>query len=90
LNYLLIGFNYNILNSFNKSYFFVEFNSPQYFLPYLLKATNPAERVGVLMGMRRSMSEVDFNGTLTLAKTSLIASDWQKLKQTLDILLQGH
>jgi iron-sulfur cluster repair protein YtfE (RIC family) len=61
-----------------------------YFLPYLLRATNPAERVGVLMGMRRSMSEAVFNGTLMLAKASLIDSDWHKLKQTLDTLIQVH
>jgi iron-sulfur cluster repair protein YtfE (RIC family) len=62
----------------------------EYFLPYLLRATNPTERVGVLMGMRRSMSESIFNGTLKIARTSLIESDWQKLKQTLDNLIQVH
>ncbi|MFW9819149.1 MAG: hemerythrin domain-containing protein [Candidatus Thorarchaeota archaeon] len=62
----------------------------EYFLPYLLRATNPNERVGVLMGMRRSMSESVFNGTLKIARTSLTESDWQKLKLTLDNLIQLH
>ncbi|MEJ2248603.1 MAG: hemerythrin domain-containing protein [Candidatus Lokiarchaeota archaeon] len=61
-----------------------------YFLPYLLRATNPTERVGVLMGMRRSISESVFNETLNIAKISLAESDWQKLKHTLDILIQVH
>ena len=61
-----------------------------YFLPYLLRATNPAERVGVLMGMRRSMSESIFTRTLNVAKASLAESDWQKLKTILDSLIQVH
>ena len=62
----------------------------EYFIPYLLRATNPAERVGVLMGMRRSMSESTFTRTLEIAKASLAESDWQKLKKTLDNLIQAH
>jgi iron-sulfur cluster repair protein YtfE (RIC family) len=62
----------------------------EYFLPYLLRATSPTERVGVLMGMKRSMSELVFNGTLKIAKLSLAEPDWQKLRQTLDTLIQGH
>jgi iron-sulfur cluster repair protein YtfE (RIC family) len=62
----------------------------EYFIPYLLRATNPAERVGVLMGMRRSMSESTFTRTLEIAKASLAESDWQKLKKTLDNLIQVH
>jgi hypothetical protein len=62
----------------------------EYFIPYLLRATNPSERVGVLMGMRRSMSETVFNRTLDIAKASLVESDWQKLKLTLDNLFQAH
>ena len=62
----------------------------EYFIPYLLRATNPAERVGVLMGMRRSMSEATFTRTLEIAKASLAESDWQKLKKTLDNLIQAH
>ncbi|MHA2049946.1 MAG: hemerythrin domain-containing protein [Promethearchaeota archaeon] len=59
----------------------------QYFLPYLLKATNHPERVGVLMGMKKDMSESAFNGILNIARTSLVESNWQKLKQTLDTLI---
>jgi hemerythrin superfamily protein len=62
----------------------------EYLLPYLLRATNPAERIGVLMGMKRSMSESMFDGTLKIARTSLAESDWQKLKQSLDALIQIH
>jgi hemerythrin superfamily protein len=62
----------------------------EYFVPYLLRATNPSERVGVLMGMRMSMSESAFNRTLDIAEVSLAESDWQKLKLTLDNLLQAH
>ena len=62
----------------------------EYFLPYLLRATNPLERVGVLMGMRRSMSESTFTRTLEIARGSLAESDWQKLKKALDNLLQAH
>lgn len=58
----------------------------QYFLPYLLKATNHSERVGVLMGMKKGMSETSFSGILSVAKTSLEVSNWQKLKQTLGTL----
>ncbi|MFX1478714.1 MAG: hemerythrin domain-containing protein [Promethearchaeota archaeon] len=56
----------------------------QYFLPYLLKATTLPERVGVLMGMKKGMSETIFSGILSVAEASLDVSDWQKLKQTLD------
>jgi iron-sulfur cluster repair protein YtfE (RIC family) len=62
----------------------------EYFIPYLLRASNPAERVGVLMGMRRSMSESTFTRTLEIARGSLAESDWQKLKKTIDNLLQVH
>jgi iron-sulfur cluster repair protein YtfE (RIC family) len=62
----------------------------EYFIPYLLRATNPAERVGVLMGMRRSMSDTVFTRTLNIAEASLAESDWQKLKVMLDALIQAH
>jgi iron-sulfur cluster repair protein YtfE (RIC family) len=62
----------------------------EYFIPYLLRATNPAERVGVLMGMRRSMSDTVFTRTLNIAEESLAESDWQKLKVMLDALIQAH
>ncbi|MFX1327986.1 MAG: hemerythrin domain-containing protein [Promethearchaeota archaeon] len=62
----------------------------QYFLPYLLKATNHSERVGVLMGMRKGMPETIFSGILNIAEASLEEFDWQKLKQTLDSLVQVH
>ena len=62
----------------------------EYFIPYLLKATNPAERVGVLMGMRRSMAESTFTRTLEIVRGSLAESDWQRLKKTLDKLVQVH
>lgn len=58
----------------------------EYLLPYLMRATNPAERVGVLMGMKMSMSESVFNRTLDIVKESLEESDWQKLKKSLDSL----
>jgi iron-sulfur cluster repair protein YtfE (RIC family) len=57
-----------------------------YFLPYLLKATNYSERVGVLMGMKKGMSKTIFSGILSVAKASLEVSDWQKLEQTLGTL----
>jgi hypothetical protein len=62
----------------------------EYFIPYLLRATNPGERVGVLMGMRRSMSDSVFARTLNIAEASLAESDWQKLKVMLDTLIQVH
>jgi hypothetical protein len=62
----------------------------QYFIPYLLRATNPSERVGVLMGMRKAMSETRFSGVLSLAEATLQESDWQNLKQSLNSLVQVH
>lgn len=62
----------------------------EYFLPYLIRATNPAERVGVLMGMKMSMPDSVFNRTLDISKGALEESDWQKLKQSLDTLMQAH
>jgi len=59
----------------------------QYFLPYLLRATNHSERVGVLMGMRKAMPETMFSSILSVAEASLEESNWQKLKQTLDTLV---
>ena len=62
----------------------------EYFLPYLIRATNPAERVGVLMGMKMTMPDSVFNRTLDIARGALEESDWQKLKQSLDTLMQAH
>ena len=62
----------------------------QYFLPFLLRATNHPERVGILMGMKKDMPKSAFNGILNIARASLAESDWQKLKQTLDKLIQVH
>ncbi|MFX1457609.1 MAG: hemerythrin domain-containing protein [Promethearchaeota archaeon] len=62
----------------------------QYFMVYFLKAINPEERLGLLLGMQKNAPEPVFKGILKIAETSLDESDWKKLKQGLDKLLQIH
>jgi hypothetical protein len=62
----------------------------QYFMVYFLRAVNPIQRVGLLMGMQKNLPEPVFKGILNIAETSLEEADWQKLKQNLDKLIQVH
>jgi hemerythrin-like domain-containing protein len=62
----------------------------QYFMPYFIKAINHTERLGLLMGMKKNMPEPIFNAILDMTQASLEESDWLKLKQSLDKLVQVH
>ncbi|MHA1987351.1 MAG: hemerythrin domain-containing protein [Promethearchaeota archaeon] len=62
----------------------------QRFMPYFLRAINHPERLGLLMGMKRNMPEPIFKAILNMAQASLEKADWQKLKQSLDNLVQVH
>jgi iron-sulfur cluster repair protein YtfE (RIC family) len=62
----------------------------QYFMVYFLRAVNHTERLGLLMGMQKNAPEPVFKGILNIAEDSLEDSDWQRLKQSLDKLVQVH
>ncbi|MHA2280440.1 MAG: hemerythrin domain-containing protein [Promethearchaeota archaeon] len=62
----------------------------QYFWRYFIKAVNHKERLGLLMGMQKNVPEPVFKGFLNIAQTSLEKQDWQKLKQSIDKLVQVH
>ncbi|MFX1324054.1 MAG: hemerythrin domain-containing protein [Promethearchaeota archaeon] len=65
-------------------------NIMQYFMAYFLRAINYKERLGMLMGMQKNVPEPMFTGILDIAESSLEETNWQKLKQTLDKLIQVH
>lgn len=62
----------------------------QYFMSYFIRAINHTERLGLLMGMRKNVPEPVYKGILNITKASLEEPDWQRLKQTLDKLVQIH
>jgi iron-sulfur cluster repair protein YtfE (RIC family) len=55
----------------------------QYFLQYLVQATNPTERIGVLSGMKSLMPAARFQGALQTAQKALSAKEWDALRQAL-------
>ena len=56
----------------------------QYFLQYLVQATNPMERIGVLTGMKSFMPEAVFQGALQIVQKALSTEDWDTLRQALE------
>lgn len=65
-------------------------NVMQYFMVYFVRAINYKERLGLLMGMQKNLPEPVFQGILNIAKTSLEEPNWEKLKESLDRLIQVH
>jgi iron-sulfur cluster repair protein YtfE (RIC family) len=55
----------------------------QYFLQYLVQATNPTERIGVLSGMKSLMPAAVFQGALQVVQKALSTKDWDALRQAL-------
>jgi hemerythrin superfamily protein len=56
----------------------------QYFLQYLVQATNPMERIGVLSGMKSLMPAAVFQGALQIVQKALSTKDWHALQQALE------
>lgn len=56
----------------------------QYFLHYLVQATNPMERIGVLSGMKSLMPETVFQGALQVVQKALSSEDWEALRRALE------
>ena len=56
----------------------------QYFLHYLVQATNPMERIGVMSGMKSLMPAARFQGALQTAQKALSAKEWNALRQALE------
>ena len=56
----------------------------QYFLHYLVQATNPMERIGVLSGMKSLMPVAVFQGALQIVQKALSIEDWEALRQALE------
>jgi hemerythrin superfamily protein len=56
----------------------------QYFLQYLVQATNPMERIGVLSGMKSLMPAAVFQGALQVVQKALSTKDWDALRQVLE------
>jgi iron-sulfur cluster repair protein YtfE (RIC family) len=56
----------------------------QYFLQYLVQATNPMERIGVLSGMKSLMPPAVFQGALQIVQKALSTKEWDALRQALE------
>ncbi|MFW9807580.1 MAG: hemerythrin domain-containing protein [Candidatus Thorarchaeota archaeon] len=56
----------------------------QYFLPYLVQATNPMERIGVLSGMKSLMPAAVFQGAIQIVQKALSTDEWDALRQALE------
>ncbi len=56
----------------------------QYFLQYLVQATNPMERIGVLSGMKALMPEAVFQGALQIVQKALSTEDWNEVRKALE------
>jgi len=56
----------------------------QYFLQYLVQATNPMERIGVLSGMKSLMPEAVFRGALQIVQKALSTEDWNEIRKALE------
>ncbi|NHI90387.1 MAG: hypothetical protein EAX87_12745 [Candidatus Thorarchaeota archaeon] len=56
----------------------------QYFLRYLVQATNPMERVGLISGMKSFMSKEMFQGAIQTVQKSLSTEEWDALRQALE------
>ncbi|MFW9808501.1 MAG: hemerythrin domain-containing protein [Candidatus Thorarchaeota archaeon] len=56
----------------------------QYFLPYLVQATNPMERIGIISGMKSFMPAAVFQGAIQIVQKALSAEDWDALRQALE------
>jgi hemerythrin superfamily protein len=56
----------------------------QYFLQYLVQATNPMERIGVMSGMKSLMPAAVFQGALRVVQKVLSTKDWDALRQALE------
>lgn len=55
-----------------------------YFLHYLIQATNPMERIGVLSGMKTLMPTAVFQGALQVTQKALSTKDWEALRHALE------
>jgi iron-sulfur cluster repair protein YtfE (RIC family) len=56
----------------------------QYFLQYLVQATNPMERIGILSGMKSFMPAARFQGAIKTAQKALSNEEWEALRQALE------
>ncbi|MFW9769007.1 MAG: hemerythrin domain-containing protein [Candidatus Thorarchaeota archaeon] len=56
----------------------------QYFLPYLVQATNPMERVGIMSGMKSLMPATVFKEAIQIAQKALSNEEWDALRQALE------
>ncbi|MFW9911988.1 MAG: hemerythrin domain-containing protein [Candidatus Thorarchaeota archaeon] len=56
----------------------------QYFLPFLVQATNPMERIGILSGMKSLMPANVFQGAIQIVQNALAKKDWDALHQALE------
>ncbi|MFX1578117.1 MAG: hemerythrin domain-containing protein [Promethearchaeota archaeon] len=56
----------------------------QYFLLYLVQATSPMERIGILSGMKSFMSTDMFQGAMQTAQKALSTEEWDALRQALE------
>jgi iron-sulfur cluster repair protein YtfE (RIC family) len=56
----------------------------QYFLQYLVQATNPMERIGILSGMKSFMPAARFQGAIQTAQKALSTEEWDALRQILE------
>ncbi|MFW9804049.1 MAG: hemerythrin domain-containing protein [Candidatus Thorarchaeota archaeon] len=56
----------------------------QYFLPFLVQATNPMERIGILTGMKSLMPAAVFQGAIQIVQKALSTEDWEALQQALE------
>ena len=56
----------------------------QYFLSYLVQATNPMERIGVLSGMKSLMPADVFQGAIQIVQKALSIEEWDALRQALE------
>ena len=56
----------------------------QYFLHYLVQATNPMERINILSGMKSFMPAAVFQGAMQIAQNALSTEDWKALRKALE------
>ena len=56
----------------------------QYFLQYLVQATNPMERMGILSGMKSFMPAARFQGAIQTAQKALSSKEWEALRQAIE------
>jgi iron-sulfur cluster repair protein YtfE (RIC family) len=56
----------------------------RYFLLYLVQATNPMERIGILSGMKSFMSKDMFQGAIQTVQRALPTKEWDALRQALE------